>query len=137
MSKTEPVVSKYMTCQPLLIDEEESVASAMALMKKHEIRHLPVVSGERIVGILSDRDVRTAMAFTTVDPEKMKVKEIDHEHPYQVQPDTPLHLVAAEMAAKHYGSALVVQHDELVGIFTTMDACRTLAEVLQQRYRSA
>lgn len=39
-------------------------------------------------------------------------------------------MVANELATKHYGSAIVTENDEVVGIFTTTDACKALAEVL-------
>jgi acetoin utilization protein AcuB len=54
---------------------------------------------------------------------------------YAVSPNTPLDEVATTKAEQKYGSALVVQNEHIVGIFTTVDACRALAELLGTRLR--
>jgi acetoin utilization protein AcuB len=53
-----------------------------------------------------------------------------------VSPDSPLDEVALEMAENRYGSAIIVQDKKVVGIFTTVDACRALAAILETRHQS-
>jgi acetoin utilization protein AcuB len=53
---------------------------------------------------------------------------------YEVEDDTPLDVVAREMAERQIGSALVVRHGKLVGILTSTDVCRLLAELLESRF---
>ena len=137
MSKAEPKIQKFMTYQPQSIDADESISKARKTMQELKIRHLPVLKQGEIFGIISDRDIRTALAFVGANPDQMKVSEICHEHPYQVEPETPLHEVADTMAEHHYGAAIVVQNKKLVGIFTTVDACKAISEILQQRYHSS
>jgi CBS domain-containing protein len=48
-------------------------------------------------------------------------------------PEAPLDEVVAEMGARKYGSAVVMQNDKVVGIFTTVDVCRAFAELLHSR----
>jgi acetoin utilization protein AcuB len=52
---------------------------------------------------------------------------------YAVTPDAPLDDVVAEMARRKYGSAVVVDHDQVVGIFTTVDVCQAFADMLHTR----
>ena len=53
--------------------------------------------------------------------------------PYRVAPDTPAAQVLRHMADNHIGSALIVDDGLLVGIFTSTDACRVLADYLDKR----
>ena len=134
MSKSEPIVSKFMTTQPFFIEKEKTLYEAQKTMAEKRIRHLPVVSEGEAVGIISDRDIKMATGLIGADPKKMLVGNVCHENVYQVSPDTKLHEVAEEMAEKHYGCAVVVSNNKLVGIFTTVDACRAIVDILQQRY---
>jgi acetoin utilization protein AcuB len=54
---------------------------------------------------------------------------------YAVPPDAPLDEVVDTMAEKRYGSAIIVQNNRVVGVFTTVDACRALSELLNTRLR--
>ena len=131
---SEPVVAKFMTTQPFLIEEEKTLQEAQKIMVEKEIRHLSVVSDGEVVGIISERDIKMAAGLIGSDPRKMIVRDVCHENVYEVSPDAKLHDVAKEMAEKHYGCAVVVQNNKLVGIFTTVDACRAIVDILQQRY---
>jgi acetoin utilization protein AcuB len=68
-----------------------------------------------------------------VDPEQVTVAEAMSTGVYHVAPDTPIDEVATELARHRYGSALVVERNQLVGIFTMVDACRALGEVFSSR----
>jgi acetoin utilization protein AcuB len=135
MSKSIPSVRKYMTTTPRSIGGDETIATASKLLKDHEIRHLPVLEGERLLGVLTDRDIKFVEGFRDVDTTTMTVAEAMVEEPYAVGPDTPLDEVTNTMAEQKYGCALVVQNTRVVGIFTTVDACRALSELLTTRLR--
>jgi acetoin utilization protein AcuB len=90
------------------------------------------MSSGKIIGVLSDRDIRTARAMPGADLDKTLVRYFCHENPYVVEPDDSLHDVAGEMALRHYGCAIIARNGKLVGIFTTVDACRTIAILLEQ-----
>ncbi len=134
MSKAEPIIQKYMTSSPQTIEAYKPVTEAKNLMEELGIRHLPVMHQEELFGVLSDRDIKAALSIMDTNPELICVKDLCHEKPYHVIPETPLHEVLDEMAKHHYGSALVVQNSKLVGIFTTIDACNGFSEILQQRF---
>lgn len=134
MSKSEPSIQKYMTVLPNSIQAKETMKAALDLMAEHQIRHLPVMDGEEVVGILSDRDLKMASSIQAVDPQKTLVADLYHKDPYKVDSDALLSEVAETMAQEHYGSALVISNNKLVGIFTTVDACRALHDIILQRH---
>ena len=109
------------------------MATAHRMMREHHFRHLPVLKGGKIVGVLSDRDLRLVETLHDVDPNQVRVEDAMTAKPYSVSPDAPLDEVVATMAEHKYGCAVVMQNDKLVGIFTTVDACRAFAEMLNGR----
>jgi len=133
MSKPIPAIQKYMTTTPHTIGSDQTIAKASALMSEHRIRHLPVLRGGQLLGVLSDRDIKLIETFRDVDASKLQVEEAMTEQPYTVAPDMPLDEVVSTMAEKKYGSAVIVQNHKVVGIFTTVDACQALAELLNTR----
>jgi acetoin utilization protein AcuB len=133
MSKPIPSVQKYMTTSPHTIGEDQPMALAHRMMREHHVRHLPVLREAKIVGLVSDRDLNMVESLQDVDPRKVLVSEAMSQDPYVVSPDAPLDEVVSMMAEKKYGSAVVSQHDKVVGIFTTVDACRAFADLLHTR----
>jgi acetoin utilization protein AcuB len=119
-------VSRVMTLSPRTIAIGHHVAAAWALMQQHRIRHLPVLDGDKVVGVLSDRDLRMLQSLRGVDPSDITVRETMQPTPYVVGPDTPLGEVAHTMAVRRIGSAVVMEGGEVVGIFTTTDALLVL-----------
>ncbi|MCC6277554.1 MAG: CBS domain-containing protein [Oligoflexia bacterium] len=133
MSKSIPPLQKFMTVQPHSIGIDQPIQKARDLMTEYKIRHLPVLKGGKIVGIITDRDIRLVMGFEGVDPEEMAVEEAYTPDPYIASPNSRLDEVASLMAEKKYGCALVADNGKLVGIFTEVDALRALSELLHGR----
>jgi acetoin utilization protein AcuB len=127
--KTTPI-KKFMTPHPHSIGMEQSLTMAHEVMRKHDIRHLPVLHGGRVVGMLSLRDLHLVETLSDVDPDEVSVEEAMSAEPYCVKPDTPLQEVSREMAQHKYGAAIVVEGNKVVGLFTTVDALRVLDEAL-------
>lgn len=133
MSKPIPTIQKYMSTAPHTIGQDQPMALAHRMMRQHHIRHLPVLHEARIVGIVSDRDLNLIETLRDVDPKVVTVEDAMTPHPYVVEPDVALDDVVSTMAEKKYGCAVVAQHQKVVGIFTTVDACRAFADLLQTR----
>jgi acetoin utilization protein AcuB len=133
MSKPIPPIQKYMTMTPHSIGSEQTIATASAMMRKYEIRHLPVLHGGKLLGMLTDRDIKLVEALRDVDPAKTSVEEAMTERPYSVGPEAPLDEVVETMADNKYGSAIIMQNQKVVGVFTTVDACQALCELLRTR----
>ena len=131
-----PQVIAMMTPFPYSIDIDATVADAQSLMRQRGFHHLPVMSSGQLSGILSDRDIRSALGRggTAADAGRLRVRDIFHDDPYTVEAHVPLDVVAATMAERQIGSALVTKDGKLVGVFTTTDACRALARVLRERF---
>ncbi len=135
MTKPIPTISKYMTTVPHTIDVACTIAEAKKLMRKHEIRHLPVISAGKIVGIITDRDITFIQAFKGIDSNVEKVDQAMTTEPYTVKIDTPLDEVCLVMSENKYGSVLVEDNHKLVGIFTWVDALRATHELLATRLK--
>jgi acetoin utilization protein AcuB len=133
MSKPVPTIQKYMTTCPETIGRDQPMKAAHQVMRQRHIRHLPVLDGGHIVGIVSDRDLSFIETLTDVDPRKVTVEEAMTREPYVVAPDAALDDVVRTMASRKFGSAVVADHGKVVGIFTTVDACAAFAELLQTR----
>jgi CBS domain-containing protein len=130
--KRTPQIVAFMTPFPYSIDIDAPLSDARAFMQRHRIRHLPVTAQRTIVGIVTDRDIKLMLGpdFAYPPERELKVRDVCVEDPYIVPASTPVAVVAETMAKRHIGSALITKRDALVGIFTSTDACRTLAQLL-------
>lgn len=135
MSKPIPKIQKYMSTSPLTVRPDQTLSEAAAVMREHNIRHLPVLNDGTLVGVLSIRDIHLIETLKDVDPAKVKVEDAMTQEVYVVSPDSPLDEVVDELAAKKYGSAIVEQNGKVVGIFTVIDALQALSELLNTRLK--
>lgn len=120
--KNAPHVSQFMTRLPHTISLDAPLADAHALMRKYQIRHLPVLDGGKLVGLLSMRDLHLIETLRDVDVTAVPVEDAMTPEPYEVSPDAPIDEVAAVMANHKMGSVVVLDGDQVAGIFTTTDA---------------
>lgn len=113
-----------------LVRPTDPLAEAREMMTANACRHLPVVEDGALVGMISLGDLYVMEALNQLDPEDTEVQSAMSRDILAVPRGTPLRHVAAEMARLHVGSAIVVDGVRPIGIFTSTDACRVLAEVL-------
>ena len=129
-------VARYMTPMPVTIDEDRSLSDAKDLMHINGVRHLPVLHEGKLCGILSQRDVAVAESLGGLSSTKIPVSRVMTTILFTCGPNAHVEVVAREMAAHHYGSALVVDPDhptKIVGVFTSTDALRALADLIDHR----
>jgi acetoin utilization protein AcuB len=128
-----PAMRSVMTPFPYFVEAGDSLLVARTLMVRHEVRHLPVKEGDKLVGVLTDRDIKRALDPDLGLPPKdeLFVRDVSEPDAYTVDTSEPLDRVLEEMAGRHMGSVLVTSHGRLAGIFTTTDACRLLCEQLR------
>jgi acetoin utilization protein AcuB len=132
-----PPIKAVMTPFPYSIESGASISAADEMMRSHAIRHLPVMEAGKLVGMVSDRDIRLIQdPKLPTPPEDRSVGDICSRDIYVVQLMDPLDGVLEHMAARHIGSAVVVKQGRLAGIFTVTDACRLYGELLQSLYPS-
>lgn len=135
MTRPIPPVEKFMTTSPHSVGVDQPLSRAHAMMREHHIRHLPVLSGGRLMGVVSERDLHIMETIAGVDPRSVEVGEAMSTVVYAVPPGTPLDEVAREMAEHRYGCVVVMENEKVVGMFTTVDLARALAELLHTRLR--
>lgn len=131
-----PRIKAAMTPFPHSVAEQESLEDARRLMAEHRIHHLPVVDDQRLVGVLTTRDLDHAEATAVLagEGERRRIGEIYCSPAYAVELEEPLDNVLVHMASERIGSAVVLRQGKVVGIFTTTDACRLFAEYLRRGF---
>ncbi len=132
MSDDKRTVAAWMTAQPHTIGDDQTLASARERMHHHGVRHLPVLHGGHLVGVISTRDVAMVEALPGVDITEVTVDEAMSEEPWTVGSEARLSEVANIMAERRIGTAIIVEgeeQDRVMGVFTTTDALRALAEL--------
>jgi acetoin utilization protein AcuB len=135
MTKAIPGIYKFMTASPLTVNCDQSLEFAKDLMKKNHIRHLPVLDGGALVGLISERDIDFIMNFKGVKLDAEKVSDAMTTEPYSVEADTHLDDVCKVMATDKIGSVLVKDNKKLVGIFTWIDALNAMSELMHTRLK--
>jgi acetoin utilization protein AcuB len=140
-------VKDVMTRNPITIDPEAPLATAMAVMRKEGIRHLPVIDDTgRLLGIITDRDLRSAAfapALIEQVPvgiqrrargvaqalEELRVRDAMTWDVVTTHPEAALGHAARVMFYGRFGSLPVVDGQELVGILTERDLLRAVTLV--------
>jgi len=125
-------IYSHMTPSPHTIGRDQPLSKARDAMQRFGIRHLPVLDGGVLVGVLTDRDLRLLESVAGVDPRTTLVEEAMTPEPYVVTADALLRDVAREMTEHKYGCAVVIERGSVVGIFTTIDALRALLDLEHQ-----
>jgi len=134
--KAMPKIMKFMTHDPITVNAQLTLAQAEKMLREHNIRHLPVLEGGKLIGVVSDRDLKMILGFKDVDANRVTVEEACTFDPITVSPESNLDDVVSLMAEKKIGSVLVTDNNKLVGIYTWVDALRAMQEILNQRFRS-
>ncbi len=128
-----PPISRYMSRQPWTIGRDATMSQAHEVMRRHRVRHLPVLQGDALVGIVTERDLHLMETLPDANPDQTRVEDAMSADVYSVSPDEPVDVVVEAMAARKLGSVVVLdRRHAVVGIFTTVDALEVLAEVLQR-----
>jgi len=128
-------VKEVMTPEPVTITPDTSVSEAQKLMKTRAIRHLPVVENGRLVGIFTDRDLRTVSPSPATSLSaweitylltKLTVREVMTRFVMTVAPDRSLTEAVGLLLAHKIGALPVVEAQRVIGILTQTDVLRTL-----------
>ncbi len=124
------LVGRWMATQLVTVRPGDSIADARDRLGAHHIRHLPVVEGKRLLGIVSEQDLRVAEAAGQPRPE-MVVADVMTSSVITVGPDSTVEQAAMLMADNKIRSLPVINaEDELVGIITESDIINVLLGAL-------
>lgn len=135
-------VRDWMTPEPVTVTPQTSVMSARRILLAQGIRHLPVVEGGRVVGMLSDadlllRDSQMAQALSALQSDLLggryrRVESIMITPVHVVRPDETVRAAAEKMGEGRVNSLPVVEDGALIGIITTTDCLRALLRLLDE-----
>lgn len=117
-------VRAWMTRSPRTIAPGTKLSAAYDTMTMNGIHHLPVLEDGKLVGLVEDRDLVIALHFA--DARHMTVGRIMAREPFTTTPETEIGALALEMARAVRSAAIVMEKNEVVGIFTAVDALRAL-----------
>ncbi len=124
-----------MTTDVVTIEPQNSVATAIRLMRHGQLRRLPVIEHGVLVGIVTSGDLRriTGLASILKDPSQdnflwyhIPVANIMSRDPISLTPETPVSEAARLLVERKIGGLPVVDNGQLVGIITTSDLLKTL-----------
>jgi acetoin utilization protein AcuB len=129
------LVKDSMTREVVALPPQSTAGEALALCRERRIRHLPVLEGDRLVGIVSDRDLRSATPALG-DPARAEalgrilVHEVMACEVATAHPDDPIEEAANAMRERKIGCLPVVEDDALVGIVTSSDVMEALVYLM-------
>lgn len=137
MKKTVPV-SDIMTTKLVTLQHDDDLMTAERLFKKHNIRHIPVVKGKQIIGMLSLTDLLRISFADAIDEHESEVDTIVYnmftieqvmaKNLVKVSPYATIKDVAKLLASKEFHALPVEDNNELVGIVTTTDLINYLLD---------
>ncbi|MBW0133769.1 CBS domain-containing protein [Pseudonocardia abyssalis] len=124
----DPPVTELMTHRIVAIVPEADLAVALRLMDAHGVRHLPVLDGERCVGLVLETDVARLLAGGRPEPgvPRLRVADVCRTAP-ALEPAARRSAAARSMHAGGIDAVLVTDGDRLLGIVTATDLIRSLA----------
>ncbi|HEU4740819.1 MAG TPA: CBS and ACT domain-containing protein [Meiothermus sp.] len=136
------LVRDWMTPNPVTVSPDTPVLDALKLLKEHAFRRLPVMEGQNLVGIVTDKDLKDAMPSkaTTLSVwelnyllAKLTVHEVMAKPVVTIEADQPLEDAALLMQEYKVGGLPVMEKGRLVGIITVTDVLKAFTEVLGLR----
>lgn len=129
MSNLDVCVEEFTTPNPITVKEDTGMEELYHLMKQYGVRHFPVIRGNQIVGILSERDLKIVAGLNLSEQLMVRAGDIMVKDPVSVSSDQSVESVAFEMSKLKIGSVLVYEGNEFLGIFTVTDALNALIEI--------
>jgi len=138
-------VSDIMTAKPVSIHQDGTLRQALELMDSNHCRHLPVMNSDgQLVGIVSDRDCRTALNSPHILRERWQDEQLANNlharaimtpAPVVIEPDAEAAEAARLMLNNHISSLPVILGETLVGIVTTSDIMVAFMEMYRRERR--
>src|SRR5213593_4067302 len=118
-------IRDVMTSNPCTIDAEKSVAYAAKMMLQEDVGLAPIVEGDRLIGMLTDRDIATRVAAEGRNPDQVKVRDVASKQLITIAPGQDLDEALQKMAHHQVRRLPVVEEDgRLVGVVAQADIAR-------------
>jgi CBS domain-containing protein len=117
-------VRDAMTASPTAIASDKTVVDAARTMTTEDVGSLPVVENQKLVGMVTDRDLVINVLAKDLDPHKVPIADVATQDPVSVAPDEPLDTALQRMAEAQVRRLPVVEDGRLVGILAQADVSR-------------
>lgn len=135
MKKRTPI-SKIMSNDIITINKTQSIREVSEIIRDKNIRHVPVVSGEKIIGMLSKVDLQKISFVNTVDGDELttalydglNIEQVMTKDVKVVQKNDTFYDVATILSKNEFHSLPVLENEKLVGIVTTTDLIKYLVD---------
>jgi len=114
-------VRDAMTEGPRSIGQSASVVEAARLMREQDIGSLPITDGEKLVGMITDRDITTRVVADAADPQMTSIGDVYSRELISVEPDNDLDEALRLMARHQVRRLPVIENGRLVGIVAQAD----------------
>ena len=124
-----PKVREVMTDNPRCVTPETLVSEAAELMASEDVGSLPILEGDKVTGVVTDRDIVIRAVAKKKDPQGMPVREVASRNLVTVRPDEDLSEALKLMASNQVRRLPVVDEDDrLVGVVAQADIAREVKE---------
>lgn len=121
-----PTIAQFMTSSVHTIGTDQSLARAHEMMNKYRIRHLPVLDGGELVGIVSQRDLYFVETLGDTAPADIRVEEAMTTDVFVTSREARLVDVVGTMIKRKLGCAIVTRAGNVVGVFSAIDGLKAL-----------
>ncbi len=134
-------IGDVMTKEVVTVRADQTLREVLGLSQRHRIRNIPVVEGDKVVGIVTDRDVKRATpsllsGVVQEDYDRVltgtTVAQVMTRNPYTVTPSMDLKDAVKVLIDRKYGALPVVESGKLVGIVSAIDLLRAFHRILEQ-----
>lgn len=120
-------IKNWMVTEVITASPEDTVEDAIQLMRRFSIRHLPVVENDKLVGLVTESNLR---AYLSSEKLRLPLKEVMILNPITVDPETTIDEAARIIYKYKIGGLPVVKNGKLVGIITTTDILEAFIELM-------
>jgi CBS domain-containing protein len=136
MKKREPV-KEIMTKEVFTVQENEKLSSVVEMFRKHKIRHIPVLEGKKITGIISRTDINRLTFGALFENQEgadeavleiLTINQVMTSKPKVVSEDDSIKEIAEIFASEEFHALPVVANGDLKGIVTTTDVIKYLLD---------
>lgn len=136
------LVREFMTTEVTSLQEADTLLDATMIFVRSSFRHLPVLRGKQLVGVVTERDVKqfAPSLLTRISPDEYNqvmettpISRVMTRNVATVNPDQSVFEAASALYAKRVGCLPVVENGELAGIITTTDMLRLLVRLLRDQ----
>ncbi|MGE0824190.1 MAG: CBS domain-containing protein [Candidatus Binatia bacterium] len=130
-------VHEVMTTTLVTVSPEDSLQHALDLLEKHQVHELPVVERERLIGIVTDGDLKLMTPVYPLFPAQDEIRQTLRDlkiasamtvEPFTISPDATLLEATQILYERGIGSLLVVEEEQLRGVLSVSDILRIILE---------